>query len=215
MSVRKVSNRGGNIIGKFPSFKMKRAIQFESTLERDYLYLLDYAADVTFFEEQPLLVEYQHDGKARRYTPDFHIVQCGRNILAECKPAALVNTDENQRKFAAARQLCDARGWEFKIVTDAELRSGFRLSNVKLLWRYAGYAVRPEMKGRIHALVQSAPTPLTIGQIQAVFPQPAVALVCLMHMAFHHEVAISLDNEMISACSLVRAPGQAVPGEQL
>jgi hypothetical protein len=39
MSVRKVTNRGGNIIGKFPSFKMKRAIQFESTLERDYLYL--------------------------------------------------------------------------------------------------------------------------------------------------------------------------------
>jgi hypothetical protein len=71
------------------------------------------------------------------------------------------------------------------------------------------------MKGRIHALVQNAPTPLMIGQIQAVFPQPAVALVCLMHMAFHHEVAISLDNEMISACSLVRAPGQAVPGGQL
>jgi hypothetical protein len=70
MPVRKVSNRGGNIIGKFPSIKMRRMIAFESLLERDFIYLLDYDKDVEWFEEQPLTIEYQHEGKRRHCIPD-------------------------------------------------------------------------------------------------------------------------------------------------
>ena len=75
MPVRNVSNRGGNAIGRFPSLKMQRMIAFESLLERDFIYLLDYDAAVTWFEEQPLTIEYQHEGKLRHYTPDFHLVE--------------------------------------------------------------------------------------------------------------------------------------------
>jgi hypothetical protein len=66
MPVRKVHNRGENIIGKFPSLKMKRMVSFESTIERDYLYLLDYEADITHFEEQPLTIESQRSDCALR-----------------------------------------------------------------------------------------------------------------------------------------------------
>jgi len=50
MPVRKVSNRGGNAICRFPSTKMRRMIALESLLERDFIYLLDYNADVEWFE---------------------------------------------------------------------------------------------------------------------------------------------------------------------
>jgi len=53
MPVRNVSNRGGSVIGRFPSIKMERMIAFESLLERDFIYLLDYDARVEWFEEQP------------------------------------------------------------------------------------------------------------------------------------------------------------------
>jgi hypothetical protein len=212
MSVRKVSNWGGNIIGKFPSLKMNRAVQFESTLERDYLHVLDYEPEVTFFEEQPLVIEYQHDHKTRRYTPDFHIVRCRRDILIECKPAALVNTEANQRKFAAARQLCAERDWKFQVVTDAELRAGFRLNNIKLLRRYACHPISGGMKHQIYALLQSTSAVLTIGQIQAAATQPAVALTSLLHMAFHHELIIGLDREPLSGSSYVTLPQPAQSG---
>jgi hypothetical protein len=42
------------MIGLFPSLKMGRMVAFESLIEQDYLYVLDYEAAVTAFEEQPL-----------------------------------------------------------------------------------------------------------------------------------------------------------------
>ena len=106
MPVRNVSNRGGNVIGKFPSLKMQRMIAFESLLERDFIYLLDYDTAVTWFEEQPLTIEYQHEGKLLHYTPDFHLVEHGQHVLVECKPEHFVNTTDNSRKFAVAQAWC-------------------------------------------------------------------------------------------------------------
>lgn len=82
--VRKVSNRGGNAIGRFPSTKMVRMIAFESLLERDFIYLLDYDPAVEWFEEQLLSIEYLHEGKLLHYTPDFHLLEDGQHVLVEC-----------------------------------------------------------------------------------------------------------------------------------
>ena len=89
MPVRKVSNRGGNIVGRFPSLKMGRMIAFESLLERDFIYLLDYDVRVEWFEEQPLTIEYQHDGQALHYTPDFHCRRGGTAGAGRMQAGAL------------------------------------------------------------------------------------------------------------------------------
>jgi hypothetical protein len=206
MPVRKVHNRGNNIIGQFPSLKMK-LIAFESTIERDYIFLLDYEAEVTHFEEQPLTIEYEHEGKRHGYTPDFHLVWAGQNILVDCKLVDLVDTADNRPKFAAASVYCTQRGWHFSVVTDRDIRSGFRLSNVKLLTRYAGYAVRPELKGRILALLHSTTSPLTVSQVQAATSlPPATIFVALMQMAYNHQIAMPLNDAPISAHSAVSLP---------
>jgi hypothetical protein len=57
MPVKKVSNRGGNIIGRFPSLKLGRMVDFESLIERDFIYVLDFEPDVESFSEQPLTIE--------------------------------------------------------------------------------------------------------------------------------------------------------------
>ena len=106
MPVRKVSNRGGNVVGRFPSLKMERMIAFESLLERDFIYLLDYDARVEWFEEQPLTIEYEQADRTLHYTPDFQLVEAGQPVLVECKPEAFVETEDNQRKFAVARDWC-------------------------------------------------------------------------------------------------------------
>jgi hypothetical protein len=199
MPVRKVSNRGGNIIGRFPSIKMKRMIAFESSIERDYLYLLDYEQNIEWFEEQPLTIEYQHNDKALGYTPDFHIIEMGRNVLVECKPHTLVDKDENQRKFHSAQTWCAGRQWRFRVVTDRDIRSGFRLENVKLLTRYARHTVSPQAKGRIYALLRSAQTALSIDNIVRgiTCTDISVATASVLCMAFHHEIFIPLEDAPI------------------
>ncbi len=212
--VRQVSGHGGNVIGRFPSLKMKRMISFESLIECDFLYLLEYEPTVDRFYEQPLTIEYGLEGRTCRYTPDFQVVQRQSNRLVECKPAALVHTEDNRRKFAAALEWCQAQGWEFCLVTDQDLRTGPRLANIKLLTRYARHVIRPEIKARVSALLHSASTALTVGNLaQALAPSdPASALASILHLAFHHELWIAVNEAPITVQSQVRLPRLGLTG---
>jgi hypothetical protein len=202
MPVRTVSNRGRrNVIGYFPSLKMRRMVQFESTLERDLIYLLDYDPQVAEFEEQPLKIAYQHEGKERAYTPDFRVVfTSGRIGLLECKPHCFVSKEENQRKFSAAQAWCIDHGWCFQVVTDEQLRTGYRLQNVKLLTQHARHEVSIQIKGSIFACLANAKRPLVIGDVMlAMNPvEPTAAIMPILHMAYHHELYLPLNNAPLS-----------------
>ena len=59
MPVRTPSHRyGRNVVGKFPSLKLGRMVCYESRLEREQIYLMEYDLEVVYYEEQPLLIEY-------------------------------------------------------------------------------------------------------------------------------------------------------------
>jgi hypothetical protein len=213
MPVRTVSNRGRrNVIGYFPSLKMRRMVQFESTLERDLIYLLDFDRRVTAFEEQPLKITYQHEGKTLSYTPDFQVVFAGsRTALLECKPRCFVGSEENQRKFSAAQAWCAVHGWQFHVVTEEQLRAGYRLQNVRLLTQHARHEVNVPLKGRIFAFLAGARQPVTIGDVLGgVNPvNPNAVIMPIFHMAYHHELYLPLDDAPLSAQSTIRASGPA------
>lgn len=201
--VRKVSNHGKNIIGYLPSLKMKRMVSFESLIEHDFIYVLDFEPAVERFCEQPLTIEYQHEGKKRRYTPDFHIVHLGQDLLVECKPQPLVNDPVNQIKFEAARQWCQDRGWFFGVMTDAHLATTSRVENIKLLTRFARYTVGAEVQGRILAFLAGVTQPVAVSDVmRVVSPEaPQQAVIPILHMAFHHQVYVPLNAGKITVDS--------------
>jgi hypothetical protein len=206
MPVRKVSNRGGNTIGRFPSTKMGRMIAFESLLERDFIYLLEYEPDVEWFEEQPLKIEYLYEAKHLHYTPDFHLLGCGgRHELVECKPERFIETEENCRKFAVAQEWCERKGWGFRVVTDQDVRRGFRLQNVKLLARYARQKVDITIRSQIHTLLQTTQTPLSIRDLvdKLVSTDTTTVIASVFSLAYHDEISLSLDDAPISEASIV------------
>ena len=213
MPVRQVANRGGNASGKFPSLKMNRMIAFESLIERDYLCVLDYEVEVLAFTEQPLTITYQDGAQEQHYTPDFHLVCAGnRHVLGECKPQTRVETAANQRKFRAARAWCAEQEWEFRVITDAQLRAGPRLPNIKLLTYYARLAVPPQIVGQIlHTLTTTAGW--TIGGLaHALAPHcPNSARPWIMHLAFHHAVELPLEAAPLSGQTLISWPRPEVP----
>ena len=214
MPVRNVTNRGGNVIGRFPSLKMQRMIAFESLLERDFIYLLDYDAAVTWFEEQPLTIEYQHEGKTLHYTPDFHLIERDQHMLVECKPDHFVNTADNQRKFAVAQAWCQACNWQFRIVTDADVRAGYRLHNVKLLTAYARLRLDPVLRCRLYATLQTlcVPSATAIQELaHALRPTgPETVAAGLLHLAYHGVVDLPLDGAPITPGTAVALHGRAL-----
>jgi hypothetical protein len=207
--VREPSNHSFSFTGRIPSLKMKRMISFESTLEKDLIYLLDYDQRVSYFEEQPLRIEYRLVGKRRlyHYTPDFHVIVDGQNWLYECKPDRYIDTDENQQKFEAARRWCLEREWKFLVVNDKILRSGYCLQNVKYLTSFARFIVKPDLRVEIATCLCLDTNPITIGDVIAKvkgFDRTQI-LPAIFQMAYFHEIEISVDLEPISPNSLVKA----------
>lgn len=206
MPVRKVSNRSKkNTIGDFPSFKMKRMIAFESLVERDGIYTFDFDPEVLAFEEQPFSIEYEHEKKKRHYTPDFLLKKLDHSVVVECKPVVFVDTHENRRKFDVARQWCDEHGYRFQVLTETELRTGFRLENIKLLTRFARQRIGPDIRSRVYAQLFSPGNDLTVNGLasHASPTNPRIAISAILHMAYHHEVVLPLNEAKITGDTLV------------
>jgi hypothetical protein len=137
MKARKITNKGvKKVIGKFPSLKMGQLVWWESQIERDYIYLLEFDPDVISYEEQPLRISYHFNGKERRYTPDFLVKRSDRTIIVEVKPEEEIQKEENQRLFHIANVICARNNYEFIVVTDKMIRLQPRLNNIKLLTKY-------------------------------------------------------------------------------
>lgn len=215
MGAREVSNRGGNTIGYFPSITMKQQIPYESTIERDKITLEDFKAEVRAIIAQPLVIPYQYHNKTVTYTPDLLVQTVSKCILIECKPAELVETEDNQRKFDEARKWCEQHRFEFEVVTDEQIRAGFRLKNVKRLTQYARHTISPQMKSRTYGILQAAPKPLSIEElaIQIAPHNFGSALSCILHLAYYHQIDMDLDKEKISNSSLVWLPSRLATKE--
>lgn len=208
MKVRQVSNRGRNIIGQLPSIKLGRMVDFESQIERDFIYLIDFDPVVTWYAEQPLFIDYSHEGKGYRYTPDFHLLRDERNVVVEIKPDKFISRPDNQRKFKAASTWCAERDWQFQVVTESQIRAGFRLQNIKRLTQFARYDVPPSVQEEILSAVGCLPTPVTIAAVMtALNPQsPQSMVIPILHMAYHHQLSVPLDDALITPDSAVGLP---------
>ena len=215
MGVRRLSKRTHGLNGLFPSLKTGRMIWFESFLERDFIYWLEFDPSVVTFAEQPFTLAYQHLGKTRRYTPDFHVRYAAeQDVLVECKPTVFVETEENQLKFSAAQAWCAERGWSFRVVTEADVRQEPRLANIKLLMRYARLGVTPQIQSQVFAALAAA-SRLSLGQIARLLEpaDPTAAVPGVLHLAARHTIAVALDDAPLSLETWVTLPSSATSEE--
>ncbi|MDX7776589.1 MULTISPECIES: TnsA endonuclease N-terminal domain-containing protein [Aeromonas] len=138
MPVRSIPKNYRNVTGVAAHSKAVGKVMFESTLERDFLSLLEFDREVESFEVQPVRLNWQDDReRVRSYTPD--VLVCYRNgsrrpVLWEVKyrDDLRANWLEYRPKFRAAARYARGRGWRFRLVTEREIR-GVRLDNARFL----------------------------------------------------------------------------------
>ncbi len=165
--VRKIKNSGTKKnTGFFPSKKNERPVAFESLLERDYLYLLEFDCDVISYKEQPITISYYYSHNSYRYTPDFWVQRKNKTQLIEIKPKSklqsILSDNFKSKKFMVAAQYCKSNNVsEFKIVTDEEIRQGNILNNIKYLFSYSRLDMPASIKLKIrNELIVSGPQPI-------------------------------------------------------
>lgn len=122
----------------------------ESTLERDWLILLDFDDSIERYEEQPVRINYYDEqGRRRFYYPDVIVFyKDGRQpLLCEVKYRDELKQKwkEMKPKIRAARAYAREHGWRFGILTEREIRTPF-LVNVKLLRHHRRFEPSADMQ---------------------------------------------------------------------
>lgn len=154
MRVRKVISRSNpRVTGKFASMKMRSTIYWESQIERDAIALLEINPTVLAYYEQPLTLEYRHNGEIHRYTPDFLVEHTGRNRILEVKPDHKLQSPENRERFVLIAQEFLVHGYEFAVFLESEIRTQPQLANAKLLLRYRCIRVPDLLRERLRNLL--------------------------------------------------------------
>lgn len=143
MPVRKIPKNYRSVTGLVASELNAKQTAFESSLERDFMLLLEFDPDVLFYEEQLVRIDYLSvDGQTRQYTPDILVTYRQTSTYTMLKPPLLGEIkyrrdlfeqwQELKPKFRAARRYAKDRDWNIKIITEVEIRTPY-LKNVKFL----------------------------------------------------------------------------------
>jgi len=202
MRARKITNTGTlKNIGKFPSLKNKSTIWFESLLERDFLYLIEFDKNVVKYREQPFKVKYLLDGKQRYYTPDFFIERHNENQVIEVKPQSKVEKEDfiafsNQMKTFFAKE-----GFEYHVITDLTIRLQPKLRNIKLLWYYARLPITTKHQILIHSLFSNLSS-ITFSEICSFFCQAKEQKELVYALLFHGYLLVDI-KKPLNAESLI------------
>lgn len=192
-------------VGKFPSLKLGRMVGYQSLIEQDFIYLLDFAPTVSDYCEQPFSIHYREGGKERQYTPDFFFVQRGQRYLIECKHHQYMQLEENRFKWAAAQRWGRTHGVVFGVLTEQTIRAGYGLENIKLLTDYARYAIDPAIKTAVLHILAETQSPMTMAKLLTRLSpdKPQAAITAVLHLAYHHFLHIPLTDAPITVDSPV------------
>jgi hypothetical protein len=120
----------------------KKIITYRSSWELEFIRRLEYDSNVLKWSSEPIEIPYISKEKVngkwiekrRNYNPDFLVIlKSGKVLLIEVKPLSQVPLFENtilsdpaqmknQCKWKAAIGFCKKQGWEFRIITEQNLK---------------------------------------------------------------------------------------------
>ena len=129
--VRKIPKNYRNVTGIVAHEKANGSAMSESSLERDFLTILEFCPEVVNYTVQPIRLEWQDaNNKLRSYPRHFrtfqkNVAQGDKPWLCEVKYRSDLaeNWHELRPKFKSAVRFANAQGWRFRIMTEVEIRS--------------------------------------------------------------------------------------------
>jgi hypothetical protein len=210
MGARKIPIGMRNVTGYFYSFKNKRHEPYESITERDHFLSLEFLDEVLSYEAQPRRVPRNSNGKSRDIFPDCLVIftrQSGkRPLLVEVKHTKDLNDPKKakdiKRKLVAMEEFAKQQGWDFRLVTDQDIR-GIRLENYRFLYKYTGPPAVFHEYGKtiMNKVIKNGPMTVTV-LMEGLFPQKmerARALPCVWHLVRNGKLSTDLDKPLTNS----------------
>lgn len=117
--------------GSFYSKKNNKQLHFRSGMECEFYKILEKRRDVVRYSAECLEIEYNFQGRTRRYIPDILVeFTNGKKQLWEIKPKNQTKLPKNLAKWEAANNYCQKRNIEFIVLTERGLKQLKKNSNL-------------------------------------------------------------------------------------
>ncbi len=209
MPVRVVPKNYRSLTGLVPNSRTQSMTAFESSLERDFLLLLDFDPDVKCFEEQPVKIIYDDaNGRRRTYTPDVLVryrndspqAKHTKPLLCEVKYRDDLRQHwaEYRPKFRAAGRYARQQGWRFRLVTERHVRTPY-LENVKFLRPYRTLPVNDSYRTQLLSTLATLEATDPASLLAAVFEdrwQQAQLLPMLWQLVATRQIGADLEQPL-------------------
>jgi hypothetical protein len=201
----------GTIMGTFPSLKKPaQTVNYASSLERDLLYFFEWDTDILDYHAKPFTITVtDQQGIEQSYTPTFQVSHTTGKKLIECRSSFTAATDIVQLPLAMGKAWADENDHEFVVVTSDDLRSGHRLANLKLLWRYSRLSISYEHITQCQQLLQNHSDGLSFSVIAGHLAKVEDSLIhapTLYALLFRHILRTDLDQPLTRISRLYYGP---------
>lgn len=105
--------------GYFMSAKNGKEMHYRSGYEVEVYECLECIPEVIKYDVEPFKVDYIFEGERHEYNPDLSIYFVDGHVeIWEIKPASQTALPKNQAKWSACQHFCEARGWQFMVMTE-------------------------------------------------------------------------------------------------
>lgn len=188
---------------------------YESALERDFMELARFDSGIANVIPQPLTINYTDAfGIDRSYTPDglVHYREDLRipPLLYEIKYRADLKGQRKQLfpKLRKAKSVARRRGWDFKVLTEVEIRTPF-LANAKFLWGYKDWEVEEPMAEYVLTILEDlglADASLLMAALFSHKRDQAKVLPVIWHLIANGRIVCDL-NAPLTMRTLIRIRG--------
>jgi hypothetical protein len=188
-------------------------VGYESWVELSHLMRLDSEPSVVAMTSQPFRLSWRCGGRGRRvrHTPDYFVRhRDGTAVVVDVRPDDLI-PPQDAAKFAATAVACGQVGWGFERVG---VMAPLFAANLRWLSGYRHPRVRREPVVAPLKAVFTEPCGL-LAAARSV-GDPIAVLPVLFHLIWHRELVVALEDELLSAATLVRPAAvfarEVVPG---
>lgn len=173
-----VSRSRARATGKYPSWKMRRMMQWESVNELNAYRLLDADPAAISYHEQPLTIRYQLDGEVHLHYPDTLVQWGASRELWEIKPSSHAFKPEVIERTRLLEVALPKLGFSYRMILAEDLAQEPRLSNVLTLLKF-GRAPMPELIREQLRQAICAAQEITWGAVKdGVFGRQSMGYIC-------------------------------------
>ncbi len=202
-NIRRVASIGNNLRYTITS-KADETVQCESFQERKVTLLFDRDSTVQEYRSQPERFTFtDSQGGSRTYVPDFIVWKTTGEI--EIHEVTLTERRDRfsiQEREKAAREICQQRGWQYVVHTEATLPGSTEEANLLALYRYrpniyANAAVVAAIRQRLNGDEREA-VRFLIAELAHTLSLPTPTVIsAICHLMWHRVIDTDLTSRLL------------------